>query len=236
MVNILGVITARGGSKRIPKKNIKELLGKPLIYYTIKAALDSRLMTKVILSSDDDEIIGIGKDMGVEVPFKRPRELADGTTPTIEVLIHAVNYVEKKQGFYPDIIVVLEPTSPLRTTEDIDKALEKHITTDADSVVSVVKTDHWHPIRAKKIENDVLCDYCLEEKEGVRRQDLPPAYFRDGAFYSVKRDVLMKEHRLYGKVTRPYIMPPERSIDINSELDFKIAELLMNEERKNRMQ
>lgn len=236
MVNILGVITARGGSKRIPKKNIKELLGKPLIYYTIKAALASKLMTKVILSSDDDEIIGIGKDIGVEVPFKRPRELADDTTPTIKVLIHAVNYVEKHQGFFPDIVVVLEPTSPLRTAEDIDKALKKHIETDADSVVSVVKTDHLHPIRAKKIENGVLCDYCLEEKEGVRRQDLPPAYFRDGAFYSVKRDVMMKEHRLYGKVTRPYIMPPERSIDINSELDFKLAEMLMNEERKNRMQ
>jgi CMP-N-acetylneuraminic acid synthetase len=236
MMNVLGVITARGGSKRIPKKNIKELLGKPLIYYTIKAALDSKLLTKVILSSDDDEIIGIGKDMGVEVPFKRPRELAEDTTPTIEVLIHAVNYVEKNQGFYPDIIVVFEPTSPLRTMEDIDKALEKHITTDSDSVVSVVKTDHWHPIRAKKIENDVLYGYCIEEKEGVRRQDLPPAYFRDGAFYSVKRDVLMNEHKLYGKVTRPYIMPPERSIDINSELDFKLAEILMNEERKNRMQ
>lgn len=235
-MNVLGVITARGGSKRIPKKNIKELLGKPLIYYTIKAALASKLMTKVILSSDDDEIIGIGKDIGVEVPFKRPRELADDTTPTIDVLIHAVNYVEKNQSFFPDIIVVLEPTSPLRTTEDIDKALEKHIETDADSVVSVVKTDHEHPIRAKKIENDMLYDYCLEEKEGVRRQDLPPAYFRDGAFYSVKRDVLMKEHRLYGNVTRPYIMPPERSIDINSELDFKLAEILMNEERKNRMQ
>lgn len=235
-MKVLGVITARGGSKRIPKKNIKELLGRPLIYYTIKAALDSKLLTKVILSSDDDEIIGIGKDMGVEVPFKRPCELADDTTPTIEVLIHAVNYVEKNQCFFPDIIVVLEPTSPLRTTEDIDKALEKHITTDADSVVSVVKTDHWHPIRAKKIENGVLCDYCLEEKEGVRRQDLPPAYFRDGAFYSVKRDVLMKGHRLYGKVTRPYIMPPERSIDINSVSDFKLAEILMKEERKNRMQ
>lgn len=236
MVNVLGVITARGGSKRIPKKNIRELLGRPLIYYTIKAALDSKLLTKVIISSDDDEIISIGKNMGVEVPFKRPCELAEDTTPTINVLIHAVDYLEKYQGFFPDIVVVLEPTSPLRTAEDIDKALKKHIETDADSVVSVVKTDHWHPIRAKRIENGVLCDYCLEEKEGVRRQDLPPAYFRDGAFYSVKRDVMMKEHRLYGKVTRPYIMPPERSIDINSELDFKLADMLMNEERKNRMQ
>ena len=234
MVKVLGVITARGGSKRIPKKNIKELLGRPLIYYTIKAALDSKLLTKVILSSDNDEIISIGKSIGVEVPFKRPRELAEDTTPTIDVLIHAVNYVEKYQGFFPDIVVVLEPTSPLRTAEDIDNALMKHIKTNADSVVSVIKTDHWHPIRAKRIENDVLYDYCLEEKEGVRRQDLPPAYFRDGAFYSVKRDVLMKEHRLYGKVTRPYIMPPERSIDINSEFDFKLAEMLMKEE-KNRI-
>lgn len=231
-MKILGVITARGGSKRIPRKNVKELCGKPLIYYTIKAAMESKLLDKVILSSDDDEIIDIGLRYGVEVPFKRPSELARDATPSIDVMIHAVNFVEKRQHFAPDIVVILEPTSPLRTAEDIDGALRMHLETDADSVVSVVKTDHWHPIRAKKIVDGVLYDYCLEETEGVRRQDLPPAYFRNGAFYSVKRDVLMDEHRLYGKVTRPYIMPPERSVDINGEIDFKLAEILIGERCK----
>lgn len=224
---VLGVITARGGSKRIPRKNVKELCGKPLIYYTIKAALESKLLNKVILSSDGDEIINIAKEMGIEVPFKRPIELAKDDTLTIDVIIHAVDFVEKNQGFFPDIVVILEPTSPLRTAEDIDNALRIHLETNADSVVGVSKTDHWHPLRAKKIIDGILYDYCMEEKEGVRRQDLPPAYFRNGAFYSVKRDVLMNEHKLYGKVTCPYIMPPERSIDINENMDFKLAEILI---------
>lgn len=225
----LGIIPARGGSKRIPKKNIRKLLGKPLIYYTIRAALGSKLLTRVILSSDDDEIIKTGRKYGVEVSFKRPQELSRDDTPTTDVVIHAVSFLEENEGFSPDIIVILEPTSPLRTAEDIDNALKKHIETDADSVVSVVRTDHWHPIRAKKIENDILRDYCLEEKGVVRRQDLPPVYFRNGAFYSVKREVLMKEHRIFGSIIRPYIMPPERSVDINEEIDFKIAEMFLLE-------
>ncbi|MCK4722640.1 MAG: acylneuraminate cytidylyltransferase family protein [Dehalococcoidia bacterium] len=212
----------------MPRKNLRPLLGRPLVEYTIKAALDSKLLTRVILSTDDDEIMKVGRDCGVEVPFKRPPELAKDTTPTIGVLIQAVESMEK-QGFFPDIIVILEPTSPLRQAEDIDNAIRKHIETDADSVVSVIKTDHWHPIRAKKIEDDILYDYCLEEKEGVRRQVLPPAYFRNGAFYSVKRDVLINERRLYGRITRPYIMPPERSVDINEEIDFRLAEMLLVE-------
>ena len=114
-----------------------------------------------------------------------------------------------------------------RTAGDIDNAVQKHLETGADSVVSVVKADHNHPVQAKKVVDDVLYNYCLEEKEGVRRQDLPPVYFRNGAFYSVKRDVLIKGHSLYGKITRPYIMPPERSVDIDTEVDFKLAELLL---------
>lgn len=228
MVNALGIITARGSSKRLPRKNLRPLLGRPLIEYTIKAALGSKLLTRVILSTDDDEIMKVGRDCGVEVPFKRPPELAEDTTPTIDVLIQAVEFMEK-QGFFPDIIVTLQPTSPLRRAADIDNAIRKHIETDADSVVGVTRADHWHPIRAKKIEDDILRNYCLEEKEGIRNQDLPPVYFRNGAFYSVKRDVLMNEHSLYGRIARPYIMPPERSVDIDTELDFMLTELLMRE-------
>jgi len=227
--NVLGVITARGGSKRIPRKNIKPLLGKPLLEYTIDAAQRSKLLTKVILSSDDDEIISLAKKRGVEVPFRRPRELARDDTLSIDVVIHAVNFIER-HGFSPDIIVILEPTSPLRQSEDIDNALRMHIKTDADSVVAVTKADHWHPVRAKRIEDGVLTNYYHEQpeqKEGIRRQDLPPVYFVNGAFYSVKRDVLINEHKLYGRVTRPYVMPPERSADINEDIDFKLAEVLL---------
>lgn len=228
MTNILGVITARGGSKRIPGKNLRPLGGIPLVEHTFRAALESKLLTRVILSTDDDEIMKAGREYGVEVPFKRPPELSGDTARTVDVIIHAVNFVEK-QGFSPDIVVVLEPTSPLRRASDIDAAISKHIETGADSVVSVVRTDHWHPRRAKKIKDDVLHGYFVEEEEGVRRQDLPPAYFRDGAFYSVSRDVLINQRRLYGKTTRPYIMPAERSSDINEEIDFKLTELLLAE-------
>nr|WP_319540027.1 acylneuraminate cytidylyltransferase family protein [uncultured Methanospirillum sp.] len=224
---ILGVITARGGSKRIPRKNIIELCGKPLIYYTIKAAKESKLLHKCIVSSDDDEIIEISKKYGADVPFKRPDYLSTDYTKSVDVLIHAVQYMEEFEHFFPDIIVILEPTSPLRTALDIDLALQIHLDSDADSVVSIIKTDHWHPIRAKKIQGKRLVDYCIEENEGVRRQDLPPAYFRNGAFYSVNRDILISQHQIYGNLISYYIMPDTRSIDINTEIDLQLAELLM---------
>lgn len=228
-MEVLAVITARGNSKRLPRKNLKNLLGKPLIAYTIESALKSKILTKVILSSDDDEIMKTARQYGAEVPFKRPDKLARDDTPSIDVIIHAVTFLEDKEDYSPDIVVILQPTSPLRTAEDIDNALQKHIETGADSVTSVVKANHWHPLQAKKIENDILYDYYLKENEGTRHQDLPSVYFRNGAFYSVKRDVLINEHSLYGKTTRPYIMPVEKSIDIDTEVDFRMAESLMQE-------
>ena len=232
-MDILGVITARGGSKRIPRKNLRLLRGKPLIQYTVEAALQSKLLTRVVVSSEDEEIMGLSRRLGAEVPFRRPEELATDEATSVAVLVHAVDFMEK-QGFHPEIVVLLEPTSPLRLAEDIDNALRKHIETGADTVVSVTMTDHWHPIRAKKIEDDVLYDYCLEEKEVRRRQDLRPAYFRNGCYYSVKRDILMNEHKLYGKTVRPYIMPHERSIEIDEEIHFKLAELLLSEREDER--
>ena len=226
-MEILAVITARGGSKRVPGKNLRELLGKPLIVYTIEAAMESKLLTRVILSSDDEKVMELAERYGVEVPFKRPGELARDDTPHVDVMIHAVKFLKDKENYSPDIVVILQPTSPLRTAEDIDNALKKHIDTGADSVSSVVKAEHQHPLQAKKIENDILRDYSVKENANVNRRDLPPAYFRNGAFYSVKRDVLIKKRGLYGKITRPYIMPAERSVDIDTEIDFRLAELLL---------
>lgn len=228
-MEVLAVITARGSSKRLPGKNLRELLGKPLIAYTIEAALKSKLLSRVILSSEDDKIIATAKKYGVEVPFARPAELAADETRSIDVMLHAVKYLEDKEGYIPGIVVVLQPTSPLRTAGDIDNAVQRHIESGADSVVSVVKDDHRHPLQAKKIEDDMLRDYCLDEEEGIRKQDLPPVYFRNGAFYSVKRDVLMNGHSLYGNVTRPYIMPLERSVDVDTEIDIELAELLLSQ-------
>ena len=204
---ILGIIPARGGSKGIPKKNTRPLLGRPLIAYTIEVALKSDLLDKVIVSSDDEETIEIAKKYGAEVPFIRPRELALDTIPMVPVLQHAVRFVE-----------------------EIDNSLKKLMETGADSVISVSQVDNVHPVLMKRIENDLILPYCIEEKEGTRRQDYsPPAYMRNGAIYAVKRDILMNNDSVWGKISRPYIMPPERSASIDSELDFKLVEILLEE-------
>lgn len=227
---ILGIIPARGGSKSVPKKNTRLLLGKPLIAYTIEVALKSKLVDRVIVSSDDEDTVEIAKKYGAEVPFIRPRELALDTTPMVLVLQHAVGFLEERENINLDYVLLLQPTAPLRLVEDIDNALKKLMETGADSVISVSQVDNVHPILMKRIENDLILPYCIEEKEGTRRQDYsPPAYMRNGAIYAVKRDILMNNDSVWGKISRPYIMPPERSVCIDSELDFKLVEILLEE-------
>lgn len=229
---IVGIIPARGGSKRIPDKNIKDISGKPLIAYTIIEAKKSKYLDRLIVTTDDEKIAKISRSYGADVPFIRPKELAKDKSNVIDTLIHAVNYLESEEKYSPDIIVLLEPTSPLRTVEDVDSAIKKHLETNADSIVGVVKGDNRHPLKAKIIKDNKLVDYLFEEKKIIRSQDLPEVYFRNGAYYSVKKDVLMSMKTLYGKDTRPYIMSAEKSIDINEELDFKIAEILLNRKGK----
>ncbi len=234
---VIGLIPARGGSKGVPKKNIRPIRGKPLIAYTIEVALKSQLLGKVIVTSDDEEIIVVSGKYGAEVPFTRPAELALDTTPMVPVLQHAINFMEKKDGISFDYVVLLQPTNPLRLPSDIDEALKKLIDTGADSVISVCQVDNVHPILMKKIEDDLILPYCIEEKEGTRRQDYQPsAYMRNGAIYTVKRDVLMNNNSLRGQVSRPYIMPSERSVSIDSELDFKLVEFLLEERDSNRLE
>jgi len=229
---ILGVIPARGGSKTIPKKNIKILLNKPLIAYTIEAALKSKLLTKVIVSSDDPEIIEVSKKYGAEVPFVRPKELATDTALAVDTIKHAVLTMEELERTKYDYVVMLQPTTPFRTAEDIDAALEKLITTGADSVISVVNVGAMHPARMKKIVNDRLVDYAEEEIENMPRQMLTPVYIRNGAIYATKRDVLVNQNTFKGNDCRPYIMPEERSINIDSELDFLLAEAVLKRKNK----
>lgn len=232
---ILGIIPARSGSKRVPGKNIRIVVDKPLIAYTIIEAKKSEYIDKLIVSTDSPEIAKISEKWGAEVPFLRPKNLAKDATDIIDVIIHALNYLESKENYIPDLIVLLEPTSPLRTNKDIDSALKKHIETDADSVVSVVKGDNRHPLKAKKIIKDQIYDYIFEEKKIMRSQDLPEVYFRNGAYYSVKRDILIAKKTLYGKIIRPYIMPNERSIDINEEIDLKLVELILNGKKRKKL-
>lgn len=230
---ILGVITARGGSKGLPGKNIKLLGGKPLIAYTIDAARKSHLITHLIVSTDDEEIAAVASQAGGDVPFRRPQELAQDNTPHLPVMQHAIQFMEQKLGITFDYAVIFQPTSPFRTVEDIDGTLQKLITTTADSAVSVCEVEpSAHPMKIKKLEGDRVLPYCLEEPEGARRQDLPVAYKRSAAVYAMRRDLIIKDNRLYGDHIVGYIVPQDRSIDIDTPLDWLKAEYLLAELKK----
>jgi len=228
---ILAVIPARGGSRGVPQKNIRPVCGSPLIAYTIETALAARnLLYRVLVSTDDQEIATIARRLGAEVPFLRPADLAADGTPTLPVLRHAVRFVEEQDGIRLDWVLLLQPTEPFRTVADIRAAVELGRAGGCDSVISVVQVFSVHPILMKRIENNRLVPYCIEEKEGTRRQDYqPPAYMRNGAIYLTRRDVLVERNSIWGDVIRPYVMPPERSVGVDNELDFKLVTLLMQD-------
>ena len=231
--NVLGVITARGGSKGIPGKNIKKLGNKPLIAYTIDAAKKSKLINHLIVSTDDKEIADVCKKYGADVPFMRPKELAQDGTPHLPVMQHAIDFYEKKNNITIDYVVILQPTSPFRTIDDIDGTIQKLIDTKADSAVSIVEVpSNVNPIKIKKLEGDFISAYSVPEVEGTRRQDLPVAYKRSAAIYSMRRDLIMKENKLYGDKDAGYIVPKDRSVDIDYPLDWIIAEYMLKELKK----
>lgn len=231
--NILGIITARGGSKGIPGKNIKLLGGKPLIAYTIDAAKKSTLVSHLIVSTDDEEIAEVCRQHGADVPFMRPKELALDNTPHVPVVQHAVSFFEEKNNIKVDFIVILQPTSPFRTADDLDMTIQKLIDSKADSAVSLVEVpSSAHPIKIKKLEGDKVIPYCIPEEEGTRRQDLPVAYRRSGAVYAMRRDLIMKDNKLYGDFIVGHIVPKERSIDIDYPIDWVQAEYILKELNK----
>jgi CMP-N,N'-diacetyllegionaminic acid synthase len=227
---ILGITLARGGSKGVHKKNIRPICGKPMLAYTIEEGLKSKYITRFVLSTDDEEIASVGRDYGIEVPFMRPAELATDTASSKSCLQHATAFMENLEGQPYDYIVELMVTNPLKTVEDIDAALNKLIETGADSVIGVMKLEDHHPLRIKKIVDDRIVDFCLPEPNEARRQDLKPdAYIRNGSIYSVRRDELMVNNRRYGtENSRPYIFPPERTVNVDTLADFYLAEYQMN--------
>jgi len=229
-MEILAIIPARGGSKGVPRKNIRLLNGKPLIAYTIEEAKKSKYISKVIVSTEDDEIAKISNKYGAEI-IKRPQELAKDDTPTIDVVLHILEKLINK-NIKPDIVILLQPTSPLRTFQDIDNAINLFIENNCDSVVSVCEIAH-SPYWSFKIENGYLKPLLGEKYLKKRRQELPKVYIPNGALFIATPEVLQKYKTFYCKKTMPYIMPIERSVDIDNELDFLLAELLMQKhERK----
>jgi len=229
-IRILGLTLARGGSKSVIRKNIKPIAGKPLIGYTVAEALKSKFISRYIVSTDDAEIQKIAIQCGAEAPFLRPSKYSTDEASSVSAMQHAVEWVEQHEGVKYDYIVELMCTNPMKTVEDIDASIEKLIATGADSVIAVHKLEDHHPARIKKIIDDKITDFCIQEIPESRRQDLKPeAYIRSGSIYALKRDYLMLEGKRYGSDnSRPYLLPVERAINIDTEIDFMIAELMLN--------
>ncbi len=226
---VLAIIPARGGSKGVPRKNIRLLCGKPLIAWTIERGLQCAALDRVIVSTDDDEIARVGREWGAEVPFLRPSELARDDTPTLPVLRHAVAWLESVEGMSPETIVILQPTSPLRRAAQIEQAVRLLGETGADSVVSVCLAEH-SPYWMKRLDGNRVYSFLADVPEYGRRQDLPPVYRLNGAIYVTHRAVLMNQNRILGDDTRALVMDAESSVDIDSPLDFKLAELILQEQ------
>jgi len=223
-MKILGIIPARGGSKGVKLKNIRQLNGKPLIYYTIKAAQDSKRMQRFVVSTDSPQIAAISRQYGAEVPFLRPDNLATDEAKPIPVLQHALNEIETIDGVTYDGVLMLQPTTPFRMASDIDQAIELMEKTDCDSVISVVEVGAHHPARMKFIEDGRLIDppFC-EDYENQPRQELPQMFIRNGAIYLTKREIIL-HNSIKGKDCRALIMDYKYSVNIDSEFDFDLAE------------
>ena len=221
---IVAIIPARGGSKGIPRKNIRLLAGKPLIAYSIEAALKSKYIDRVVVSTEDDEITEISIRYGAEV-ITRPYELARDDSSRMDVVFHVLDNLKQK-NYNSDIVVLLQPTSPLRRAEDADNAIKLFLNSDCESIVSVCEMEnppYWSFVIAEGFLKPLFDKKYLK----MRRQDLAKVYLPNGAIFLSRVQTLYKYKEFYCNYNIPYIMPIERSVDIDNELDFMLAELLM---------
>lgn len=227
MDKILAIIPARSGSKGLKNKNIKLLNGKHLIGYTIEAAIKSNIFTDIIVSTDSEEYAEISKVYGAKVPFLRSKELSSDTASSIDVIIDAINKMENLGKKY-DYFMLLQPTSPLRTEKNIKESFELLKKKKANSIISVCEVDHSPLISNVLPENLSLVNF-LEKAKNIRRQDMPKYYRINGAIYLCKVDWFLKYKDMYKEKSYAYIMDKKYSIDIDDEIDFKLAEILINE-------
>lgn len=227
-MRILGIIPARGGSKGVPGKNSKLLNGKPLFEYTSEIALKSEFLTEVLVSTDDEKIVELAKNLGVKVPFLRPTELAQDKTPTIDVIIHALQWYESQSVFF-DAVCLLQVTSPFRTVEFLNKAIDKFIQSDCDSLVSVQKIPHeFNPHWAFEVNKKGDLKIATGDTEIItRRQELPVSYFRDGSIYLTKTEVILNQNSLYGKSIAYIESNPAFYVNIDTLEDWEKAEIMV---------
>jgi CMP-N,N'-diacetyllegionaminic acid synthase len=227
-MEILGIIPARGGSKGIRRKNLAPLGGRPLIAHTCDAARGSRRLTRVVVSTDDEEVAAEAAKLGMEVPFLRPAALAGDDTPMVDVLVDLLSTLDRRESYHPHAVVLLQPTSPFRRAAHIDAAIDLFDAARADSVVSVVPVPHqFTPSSLMRLDGDRLVP-AQEGPAPVRRQDKPPLFARNGpAVVVVRTNVLLDQRALYGKDTRALVMSREDSLDIDDAFDLELAELLL---------
>jgi len=227
--SVLGIIPARGGSKGVERKNVRKLAGRPLLAYTAESVLSSTLLTRTILSTDDAEIAEVGRSLGLDVPFIRPRELALDDTPTFPVVLHALHAVEAAGGGPFDAVCLLQPTNPLRNSGDIDSCIDMLRTSGADSVVSMLPVpDAYNPKWVYwRTAGDRMQLTSGDSEPVSRRQELPRAFHRDGSVYVTRRNVLFEHGNLYGLDVRGYEMDVDRSVNIDTQDDWAVAEALI---------
>jgi CMP-N-acetylneuraminic acid synthetase len=224
---VLAVVPARAGSKGIPGKNVRPLAGRPLLAYAAEAIRESGVVDRAVLSTDSEEIRALGRELGLETPFLRPAELGRDDAPMQPVAEHAVAALEA-EGWSPELVLVVQPTAPLRRGEHLRRAVELLRESGADSVVSVVPIPpHLSPDYAMRVDEGRLVPFLPEGAEVRRRQDARPAYSRDGTVYAVRRDVLVEQHDLYGGDCRPLVLSPEESINVDTPADWEEAERRM---------
>lgn len=225
-MKVLGLITARGGSKGIPRKNLQPLAGRPLIAWTVEAAKAAKGLARIVLSTDDDEIASVCRGLGVDVPFMRPPTLAQDRSPHIDVVEHALASLETLDRFRPEYVLLLQPTSPLRRASDIEDALALATERRPNAVVSVAEAK-THPFLTKRLdENGCLVPFVESSLAYPRRQDLPPAYALNGAIFLNATKSLLRDRVFVPPGTVPLIMSRERSLDIDEPRDLRLAELI----------
>ena len=226
-MKILAIIPARAGSKGIPDKNIARVAGKPLIAYTIQTAANSNVFDRIIVSTDSKKIAKISESLGAEIPFLRPKTLAQDKTPGIFPILHGIRWLAVNQNYHPDYIMCLQPTSPLRSSVDIKKSILIALQKKADSVISVSPVER-HPYWMKKVDKKGrLFNFVSSNRFVSRRQLLPAAYALNGSIYLARREILVGHRTWYMKRTYAYVMPRERSLDIDTPWDLHLANLIL---------
>lgn len=233
---ILAIIPARGGSKGLPRKNIRSILGKPLIAWTIESAMNSYEISKVIVSTDDLDIAKVAKEYGAEIPFIRPSYLATDASSSVDVILHALDFFEERGETY-DIVILLEPTSPLRKKNDISDAISAFLDNydDIDGIISLGEIQLENPYIAKVIdENGMLMPLMENDSSITQRQQYPKTYFPYGVLYAVKTDVFRAEKSVYTRLSKAYIIERWQNYEIDDEYDFICVEAILKR-NKNKM-